>query len=540
MIVNRLPSPTPKPNPSALPQNPLPVPPVATPTNTPVAKRVGKASRELTQTVHRDVQGLLDRDLRDLSGKLASSPLSPHQVQGSGLAGQLNKLKELIGRGASLDQIAGAGKEIGNTLNEINADGPPAGFGDWAKDFASDVKETILVAGIHDAINDALAGGGGPAAGPGAGGPGGFAPGGGGPGPGPGVGGPGGLAPGGGGGPGPGPGAGGPGGLAPGGGGGPGPGPGAGGPGGLAPGGGGGPGPGPGGGGPGGLLPPAGGGGGGGGAGGAGGGGFDIHIDFGFWFGHGFGHGYCPIVCCPHYPPGMCCWIGDHILVCGVGFGPTYVMYGPPAYVGLPYPSVEPVPNFLPETAYFGRIVIINPEETGGTVNYLLDDRPYTMEHGMMQDVGSPLSEITFGRGPGLGTARYALRPGTYKFVVTELGWELVKIRFRATLDNTANAADFHMLLDGQPIVVAARAVQELVSEYPLIVEFEDGNGGAPARKALGTDKVFTIGINAATGLWDLFPGDAAASGAGAPAEAELLASTGAISPPEMIGVPIE
>lgn len=457
-------------NPLPTPRNPLPVPESGAPENAPLSDRIVQADEALARDVAGNVETLMNESLTRLD----------EQLNTLGEDGQLanidlqNKLQTLIRDGASLREIAEQGRALHDALQSLGQD-----------ELAQDVSNTVLLAGISHAIQDAVANGFGPA---GPLGPGGFAQGGG-PAAGPGAGGPGGFAPGGGGG----------------GGGGVGPGPG-------------------------GLIPPPPGGGGIGPV-----GGFNINININLWFG---GNGCWPVVCCPCLPWGQCCWIGPNVICCGTGgFGPTWICYGPPAYIGLPYCMVAPLPNALPQANYLGRILLLNPADNLGEIHYLLAGDPFAMEAGMMQEMRRDATVIRFDRGPGFGEARYTLRPGTYRFVVTDHGWDLVKVLYEAILDNTANASEFHLLLDGDPVTIAARSQQTVTSDFPPTVEFS--NGSEVVRKQLADEKTYTIGIND-SGLWDLFPGDAIASGAGEVEDVQLIAAAEGVEPPHAIDLPTE
>lgn len=258
------------------------------------------------------------------------------------------------------------------------------------------------------------------------------------------------------------------------------------------------------------------------------GGGFYIGFNLG---GFSLGFGFGPIVNYPGLPAGQIVWIGSNVLVTGTGgSGSTSVTWGSPASVGLPYPSVNPLPNAAPEANYQGRILLLNPDDNGGEIYYLLDNEEFSMQPGMLQDLEADAIEVRFNRGPGFGDARYTLRPGTFKFIVRDNGWELVRTKFEATLDNSANARDFHLLLDGETVTVPAGSQQVVTSDYPPVVEFDDGSGSDPVRKELADEETYTIGINDA-GLWDLFPGDAVASGAAAQ-DLTQMAAAGSPEPP--------
>jgi hypothetical protein len=142
------------------------------------------------------------------------------------------------------------------------------------------------------------------------------------------------------------------------------------------------------------------------------------------------------------------------------------------------------------------------------------------MQSGEMLDFTSSETLVEFDRGGDFGLARYTLRPGSYRFTVSADGWQLYRITFEATLDNTASAQDFHLVAGDESMIVGARTQHVVQPEYPIVVTFDNGSGESVA-KQLADDEVYTIGIESRSGLWDLFPGTAAASGAAATASGE-------------------
>jgi hypothetical protein len=180
---------------------------------------------------------------------------------------------------------------------------------------------------------------------------------------------------------------------------------------------------------------------------------------------------------------------------------------------------------------YAGRIVLVNPLETGAAVSYVVAGQSFTMDEGMMQDIERASTVIRFDRGGGFGQAAYTLTPASYKFVVTDHGWDLVKTSFEATIDNSANAGDFSLVLDGAVVTVPAGATQSVTSAYPIVVSFDNGMGET-MKKQLASGATYTIGVNVATSGWDLFPGDAVATGVGKPEAAYTVAATDPIAPP--------
>ncbi len=72
-------------------------------------------------------------------------------------------------------------------------------------------------------------------------------------------------------------------------------------------------------------------------------------------------------------------------------------------------------------------VKIVNPAATQFTLTFSIDGKLYHLEPGKTQDINvGPTSQIEFGRGQGLGVAKYDLRAGTYTFVSTPKGWELL------------------------------------------------------------------------------------------------------------------
>lgn len=517
----RNPRPSPPATPTPTRQNALPAPPVNVPENIPVSDRIGQASAALRRDVARDLDQLTDDILERLRKSIGQLP------DNSGMNEQVNAFVNMIQQNAPLHQIGqqASGLQAAFASTVAQVDGTAINVGGLSTDFNRDLSNAVLASYASRAIaatnNGGSVTGGGSVFGPSGSGPiangNASGPTGGGK-----VTGPNGPVTGGGTvygpndpvpqGPGTNPGNTNPGTTNPGA---TNPGttnPGSTNPGSTSPGTN-----------PGGTNPGAFG------PGGFGlGGGFYIGFNLG---GFSLGFGFGPIVNYPGLPAGQIVWIGSNVLVTGTGgSGSTSVTWGSPASVGLPYPSVNPLPNAAPGADYQGRILLLNPDDNGGEIYYLLDNEEFSMQPGMLQDLEADAIEVRFNRGPGFGDARYTLRPGTFKFIVRDNGWELVRTKFEATLDNSANAGDFHLLLDGETVTVPAGSQQVVTSDYPPVVEFDDGSGSDPVRKELADDETYTIGINDA-GLWDLFPGDAVASGA-AGQDLTQMAAAGSPEPP--------
>lgn len=76
------------------------------------------------------------------------------------------------------------------------------------------------------------------------------------------------------------------------------------------------------------------------------------------------------------------------------------------------------------------QITVLNPEANGADVTFLADEEVVALKSGYFSkmETRSKLT-IEFDRGGEFGSARYTLTEGTYRFDVTERGWELFKVK---------------------------------------------------------------------------------------------------------------
>jgi hypothetical protein len=71
-------------------------------------------------------------------------------------------------------------------------------------------------------------------------------------------------------------------------------------------------------------------------------------------------------------------------------------------------------------------LVLLNPQETGGSVSYLLNGQVQSLRPGQKQELpGAQSWRIQFHRGDDFGNAEHTLTSGTYAFRVSKQGWEL-------------------------------------------------------------------------------------------------------------------
>lgn len=89
-------------------------------------------------------------------------------------------------------------------------------------------------------------------------------------------------------------------------------------------------------------------------------------------------------------------------------------------------------PNSLPTppVAFSDPVVIVNPSDSGGNVNYEIGSWRFTIQPGQRQNLpGDRAWVIRFHRGEGFGEAKYRLDAGTYRFAPSSAGWALVRDR---------------------------------------------------------------------------------------------------------------
>ncbi|MEZ6072269.1 MAG: hypothetical protein R3C10_18920 [Pirellulales bacterium] len=83
-------------------------------------------------------------------------------------------------------------------------------------------------------------------------------------------------------------------------------------------------------------------------------------------------------------------------------------------------------------------IYLMNPEETGATVNYVVDNFDFSMKSGFSQHlVNDRTWKIRFDRGDGSDQITKTLTDGTWMFVNSDDGWNVEKVTFRLTVDNS-------------------------------------------------------------------------------------------------------
>lgn len=115
----------------------------------------------------------------------------------------------------------------------------------------------------------------------------------------------------------------------------------------------------------------------------------------------------------------------------GYGYGSGYYStpryyYSTPTYS---YPStviINSTPSVPAPTFDNGPIVILSPAANDKPIEYMLNGQTFTIKPGQSQKFNHDRDWIVdFDRGNGKGTGKYSLKATTYKFKMTDNGWEL-------------------------------------------------------------------------------------------------------------------
>lgn len=211
----------------------------------------------------------------------------------------------------------------------------------------------------------------------------------------------------------------------------------------------------------------------------------------------------------PWLPAGQTVAVGPQMVMLGTGPGGALASgCVTPAQAGLPVVPGSAVP---PASAAAGGTPVVflqNPADAQGPISYLLNDQNHTMPPGSLHSLPTGTWNVRFDRGGGNGTASYNnLAPGLYRFIAGNKGWDLYSATVEVTLDNSANAYDFHFLLGDQAKTVPARQTLALKNSGLLTVRFDDGTG--QSRQKLLDSGTYAVGVDPASQQLDLFRGPA-------------------------------
>jgi len=216
-----------------------------------------------------------------------------------------------------------------------------------------------------------------------------------------------------------------------------------------------------------------------------------------------------PMALVPGLPRGTIIVLGNGTVIIGVGNlrqvvtvgrGNVAQACGMTVAVGPPLPETDAKP-------VTSGAVLINAEDVA--VNYNVNNNAYSMESEYRQPLPAGRNwTVAFDRGGSFGRARYGISEGTYKFTLTDEGWNLFKHTFDLTIDNSENPFDFLYVLDNKHQTVPAGQAQKHSSDYPPVVRFDDGQGKSKTKRV--ESGLYRVAVTPEQTL-DLYDGDAVA-----------------------------
>jgi len=216
-----------------------------------------------------------------------------------------------------------------------------------------------------------------------------------------------------------------------------------------------------------------------------------------------------PMALVPGLPRGTIIVLGNGAVIIGVGNlrqvvavgrGNVAQACGMTVAVGAPLPETDA--KFVSSGA-----VLINAEDVA--VNYNVNNNAYSMEPEFRQPLpGGRTWTVAFDKGGSFGQARYGISKGTYKFTLTDEGWNLFKHTFDVTIDNSENPFDFLFVLDNKNRTLPAGQTLQHSSDYPPVVRFDDAQGKTKTKRV--ESGLYKVAVTPEQTL-DLYDGDAVA-----------------------------
>ena len=152
-------------------------------------------------------------------------------------------------------------------------------------------------------------------------------------------------------------------------------------------------------------------------------------------------------------------------------------------------------------------VMIHNPTELDATVNYRLNGESYRLQAGTQQflDAGEEWI-IEFRRGSEGPDLRYDIsQEGTYAFELKNGQWNLRQKRFETTLVNPVGSRVFHLMVDGRPGSIEPGTATRYESNYPILIQFDRGNGEALASKLITTKAPLYVALDTDQNEWNLY-----------------------------------
>jgi hypothetical protein len=233
-------------------------------------------------------------------------------------------------------------------------------------------------------------------------------------------------------------------------------------------------------------------------------------------YSNGNGNGVIPtgqidVVFMPAWPADEVVILADGSIMAGTGGQGSVQTASTDAQVLLEVPVGvgEPEPNSSGDVAKRVRdgVLLMNPESTGATIEYVVSNNNYSMQPGFTQRLAEGRTwVVTFDRGEGFGQASYSLTEGTYAFGPSDRGWELYAQKFSVTIDNVEGEEDFYFNIDNAQHTLHAGDAKTFKSNYPIYVRFDRGNGELAQKTINEKSLTLQVAVNPNDSYWDLYP----------------------------------
>jgi hypothetical protein len=215
------------------------------------------------------------------------------------------------------------------------------------------------------------------------------------------------------------------------------------------------------------------------------------------------------VILCPNLARSTLWSLGNGYMAVGTGGQGHFAMENCSPLEALQWPfgdetSLAEVATAAPQAG----VLLLNPDSTESAITYTISGHNYTMQPGHTQSLPADRAwVIEFDRGGSWGKQRYTLSNGSYNFLPSEKGWELIAKKYQCTIDNSANPNPFHCLINGKPVTIEPLGSKLCQGTYPIVVQFDRGNGAS--KQIQLTEGNCRPAINRADSGWDLFPVEA-------------------------------
>lgn len=208
---------------------------------------------------------------------------------------------------------------------------------------------------------------------------------------------------------------------------------------------------------------------------------------------------------------------GSNLVVCcshdgsfSTGFMPLGQALPIPIGVSSPAPDAPPAETVASDY----RVLLRNPAENERPISFRILRRDRSSAGDFMVESDDEIS-VTLGsrhdkriiefRSANEGVKQFTVGHGAYHFRVESSRWNLhASGTFPVKIRNEHGIAEFHFVSDNERHVVPPGESLDLESNFPVVVEFDRGDGIEKARRRLEKGD-YTVAIDRESSTWDLF-----------------------------------